>query len=343
MSTGSTLDSYLISAVSGLTIGSVGAILESALALPLLYKHFFGRDRIRLSELSFDEKAIPISGFMFYFWGLLLSLSVIFEWIYRITSSEYTPLTSVSLIDLDRNLLRVRITTLSFFGFAYISLYLFLVCRLYSTFKQSVYEIKSLVIKIYIGILLFSFSISTISMVLIVFGFDRFTMFSVTAAMGFLQFFAIIHLLYSFNRGLFLIVLQQRHSFINEKIKFSDTQKMMMATARKHTLIGVSAILLGLIAIMTIVLAMVIDREPYHPATSYPNSKAYYAVFDGIIACTSNLMSLTLFLGFSVNQTIYTKICSSCDRQCDSLCEKIVLSAFYGNKKHVQIEDDFCV
>ena len=114
-----------------------------------------------------------------------------------------------------------------------------------------------------------------------------------------------------------------------------------MATARKDTLLSVIAIVVGLIAAVTYVAAIAISREPYHPATSYPNSKGYYAVFDGIIACALSLTSLIIFLGFSVNQARYNRLCSSCDRKCDSLCEKLVLSAFYGNKKHIQIEDEF--
>ena len=226
-----------------------------------------------------------------------------------------------------------RIAHLTFFGFAYISLYIFLVCRLYSTFKDSVFEIKSVVIKIYIGILMFSVSVGTVSLVLIVFGFDSFILFLLTTALTFLQFCAIIHLLYSFNRGLFLWVLQERHLMINEKIRFSNAQKVMMATARKHTLIGVSAILFGITAIMTSAFATIIDKEPFHQASSYPNSKAYYAVFDGIIACALNLMSFILFLGFSVNQAWYTRLCGSCDKRCDSLCEKLVLSTFYDQKQ----------
>ena len=177
MSTDSTLDSYLISAVSGLTIGSYGVIVEFALGLSLLCKHFFGRDKIRLSELSFDEKALPISGLMIYFWGFLMSLAIVGDWIYRISFDEYTPLTSQNPLDINRKLLRLRIAHLSCFTFGYISLYLFLVCRLYTTFKQSIYEIRPFVIKIYIGILILSVSVSTTSLVLMVFGFDRFTMF----------------------------------------------------------------------------------------------------------------------------------------------------------------------
>ena len=335
----STLDAtYLISTVSGLIIGCCSFILQLSLALSLLYKHPFCRNKNKLSKLPFDEQALPISGFTIYVGGFLISLNIVITWIYRISFDEYTPIAIQRPSDIDRQLIKLRIGFMLFYGFTLISLYLFLVCRLYSTFKDTVFEIKAFTIKIYIGILMSSVGLSAIVLILGGFDFDRFIMFLLTAAASFLQLCAIIHLLYSFIRGLFLIVLQQRHSFINEKIELSETQKKMMATARKHTLIGVIAIVLGLMAAVTYVVAIVIDREAYVPASSYPNWKAYDAVFDGIIVCTLNLMNFTLFLGFTVNQAMYTMLCSSCDKKCDALCEKLVLSTFY-DQKHTQSDD----
>ena len=320
------MSSFLVSTISGLILGSSVFIWQLSIALLLIKKLFFGRRRkIKLSDLSFDEKAVQFTAITVCFFFALSGFTIATVYIYKLRTDM-----SVYAMD-DQNVLLLRFVFTSFNTLAFDSMYFFLICKVYSAFKGSAYAIKKCVIAIHSAICLTATLTVMVSFAMAIFNYDKYALKLPVALCLLLPFSAFFHLFYTFNHGLFHIVLQQRQQ---QSLKHDR----IMAAARKHTIIGISVMLMGFLGFATYIIALVIEGGDYFLLSVYPNSKAYKIVFDIMIVPALNLTSFVLFLGFAVNQALYKGLCNLCDATIASLCETLVQSQL--NKKGQPIAGD---
>lgn len=136
------------------------------------------------------------------------------------------------------------------------------------------------------------------------------------------------HLLYIFNHNLFLLVLSQRQTIINEQdIELNHRQIHLLSTIRKHT------ILAGLI-IMSEVLYLIISISGI---ISYSGHYIWWYLHGICLLIFVNAPAISIYLGFSANQGIYRKLCGVCDDKCKAFCLR--LTARRLNKQGIVIDD----
>ena len=313
------MSSFLISAVSGLILGLMLFIFPCALGIMLVHKLFFGKDKVELSELSLDERALQISGTVSFLFSALSGLMILIVHIYKF-QLDTTSHTDYA----DATVSALRSAYLLFNAFGFIATYFFLVCRLYATFKGSIYSINTTTISIHIGIGILTVFIGLMSFVLVMVNVNRFIINLLFAACGLLPICTLIQLIYAFNHRLFQIVYQQRQILATKKLP--ETQIKLMGTVRRHTIIGVIIILLSFLLLVIYFIAILVTNGEYAIVSSYPNAEAYRLIFDVFNVLAFSLGALAIYLGFTVNHKLYAKLCSACDRKCGCLCEQLVQS-----------------
>ena len=154
-----------------------------------------------------------------------------------------------------------------------------------------------------------------------------------------------IHLIYQFNHNLFKLALDERQaSNINDNENddddhndiLSENQKKILEMARKHTVLGGLTIFVLLMAFFEFLIAINVyaqTKNATDPRISYPNylligtylnSTWYLCLFDITHIISFNIVSLSIYLGFSVNKKYYICICKPLDIGCKKLCESLV-------------------
>eukprot|EP01083_Nonionella_stella_P080716 221907_1 len=127
--------------------------------------------------------------------------------------------------------------------------------------------------------------------------------------MSLLIFAGLIHLVYSFNRRLFLLVLEERkETIIKHELKVLDS-------VAKHTLLlSVQLITMLILAIMFAGLSLVKDM-----------SDVGYIVYDWMCTVAIIVLGLCIYLGFSfkTNNKLYKCLCNKCHLKCLTQCTRM--------------------
>ena len=248
----------------------------------------------------------------------------------------------------------------SFAGIAIISVYIFLIARLYETFLGTVYQIKRCTI--YIHLIIASLAFLSMISVSIVGQFEDSGYSYINLIVAILLFcMGLGHLMYVFNHSLFLQVLSdrlERRKFRSHRsqsqsatkkvvvmAKLDDTkentitpeavspsnnnpthekeysvelhhlQLELLGTVRKHTLLSIMIVVSFGIATVTPWLYIFCDTESCYGS--------FWSLWYPLHAIFINISGLCIYLGFTVNKTIYQRLCIICDSQCESLCKKL--------------------
>lgn len=202
-----------------------------------------------------------------------------------------------------------------FFVFTSCLTYLSLVYRIYETFDDTIYQINTLVI--YIHIILVMICPILLILNLSIPSLNEYIMYMIYY---FVFLFGATHLIYLFNRKLFLLVLQQRMTIVTEDIELSDMQLNMLVTLRKHTLLGCLMILFTLSLLLNGIMAKEFILKHLEHNGGSPGAWKWFIVSFWCWTICSNSITLCIYLGFTVNKKWYHCICIIGDRICERLC-----------------------
>ena len=214
-----------------------------------------------------------------------------------------------------------------------LSMYLHILLRLISTFKDSKYAISKQIIYIYIIIPLFNVFMSIISLILYRNLVISFTISQILQILSCLpSLFCGCHLIYQFNTKLFKLVLEREKelssSSCGDEYIFNDEQIHKLSIATKHTILGnfiaISSLLftfywISIICIATFFGANILNLW-------------FRAMVDLIRVFVTCLISFPLFLAFTVNKKYYLCCCGYCDNK---------LKKIYGNMAMRKLKDKY--
>ena len=202
------------------------------------------------------------------------------------------------------------------------SIYIFLLLRIRNTFKETIFEIKSRII--YLHIINITFIYISFCIIYFVLNDSRNAVRTGMILHSFLFLLltiGYIHLLYTFNHNLFLLVLSQRQERANpqKNIELNDIQHELLTTIRKHS------ILAGfMISISFVFLIMIFVTSSHNGYKSENNLIFVESLWVLTLFIFMNTGPLCIYLGFGMNQDLYTKLCGLCDKKCKNICISMV-------------------
>ena len=190
------------------------------------------------------------------------------------------------------------------------SVYTMLLLRLYYTFRDSIYRVKSheffihaIIIVITLAIMISLPFLSAVAMNYCV------ALWIILLTMGY------VHLLYEFNHNLFLLILSRRKSAVpnipavrkesGESVELDIRQLDLLSTMRKHSILGCFMVLTNLSFVMTLAFGTFIY-------STVESDVAFLVFLHTFIASGP----LCIYLGFKQNADLYEKCCNLCDRKC---------------------------
>ena len=327
------MSSFLFSVVSSLILASTMSVFQISIQISLIKKLFCGINKGRFFKLTPYQKAVHVSAIGYGFLGFDALCLVILRVHDLAINSVANYYSDIHII--------VHSLYMMLAGCAFISHYIFGVSRLYVTFEDSSYKIKTITMYIHFGTLIF-ICISSLSMVIMaklqIFDTAQIlnTLFGVVVALALL---AQIHLIYAFNYRLFRMALDKRQATSpndSDKIGLTQAQRNILSVVRKHTLLGVLLILIMFVGIIAYIAAVNIysksenarderiSYQNYLVMGTYLNSTWYIVFFDIINVIAFNTVTLCVYLGFSVNKSYYKFLCKSLDTCCKHFCESCV-------------------
>lgn len=206
-----------------------------------------------------------------------------------------------------------------------LSMYVFLIVKLYMTFKESVFAIKPIVIKLHcvaIITIFINMIISSVCLGLKPLSYSN----NIVAVLScfiilVIKMSAYIHLLYAFNHSLFLLVLAQtQRANINEShqkfYKLDDAQIDLLSVVRKHTILATFLIIADIKFLILFGIMYIFTFNP-----SYDRSfEIFVSVWFLLFLIAMNASAWVIYLGFKMNQYSYNKLCGICDRMCKRKC-----------------------
>eukprot|EP01084_Bolivina_argentea_P181254 313063_1 len=187
-----------------------------------------------------------------------------------------------------------------FFNFCYTlswsSFYTFMLLRIKYTFMDSVYAMSNTILYIHLIIAIFAPTVILIA----IFSLKAFVICSII----FISITVIgsIHLIYKFNYNLWLLILSQNDSDNTAKDQLNSAQTSMIKTVVKHSILGAMILISLSLCAFTVTFGPLIEMFALRVFTVYIG-----ALF--IMNC-----GLALYLGFTVNNGVYLKLCSTCDK-----------------------------
>lgn len=187
-------------------------------------------------------------------------------------------------------------------------IYSFLLFRIYYTFKQSIYEMQRFIIYLHT----INIALIFLSLILTIFSGYALLLWIILLTIGY------IHLLYLFNDNLFVLMLSQKDTMLNEykTSELSERQINILSTIRKHTILGVFIVVSNLLLIGVYLLLFVIPMMTLTDTMTY----VVLCIVNFIAYIFITVAPLCIYLGFQKNQKLYLKICGVCDGKCKDLC-----------------------
>lgn len=200
---------------------------------------------------------------------------------------------------------------LSFFLTTY-CIYFILVLRVYYTFQNSIYEFERY--KIYVHAANCAVMV-ILNIILLIFvqsisGYYIFVLWIILLTIGY------VHLLYVFNHNLFLLVLTQRQTIVNNKQELNERQIKLLTTIRKHTILGSYIVFVNVMFGLFIIMISSIAQNKV-------NEVGFVLIYFGFVICWFSFLlvgPLCIYLGYGQNQELYMKCCRLCDNKCKNIC-----------------------
>ena len=201
------------------------------------------------------------------------------------------------------------------------SIYTILLLRLYHTFQESIYQISTR--QLYMHVINVSITIITFIMSFYPFTPHKALIKEILVIWVILLTMGYIHLLYTFNRNLFLLVLSQRKSVVMsskqntdhddtkiEPVELNERQINMLSTIRKHTILGSFMVFSNLCFASFLIFF-------YESVFVNPIASFFFMVIVHIFVITG---PLCIYMGFEKNKDFYHKCCNLFDKTCTNIC-----------------------
>eukprot|EP01084_Bolivina_argentea_P111783 199387_1 len=229
-------------------------------------------------------------------------------------------LNTISIIT-DKQILRIIFFMLLNVGFT--SLYILIFVRMYLSFKGSVYEVSRTIFYVHciwatVSELLFLCQAFLDFMD--IYPWD--TIFLGIATLCYML--GLLHVLYCFNRQLFLFILLVSDDKANSDVAEAITEFIQIIV--KQTLIG--SIMVGSMVLYVLCLLFI--------TTFDPNKKYYFLVeirtwFVTPVVC---VISFCIYLSFPNTKSAYGQCCNVCHKKCEALCNYTV-SKYISQRKNI--------
>ena len=135
-----------------------------------------------------------------------------------------------------------------------------------------------------------------------------------------------VHLLYTFNHNLFLLVVSQRRTIVcgdnTGSIELNMKQIRLLSTIRKHTILGFFLICGSLCYAFLAGIHIWVETTQGFNISIFIVRWILFHIF---------LISgpLSIYLGFKQNKDLYGKCCILCDRKCEHICIKLAEKRLY--------------
>ena len=204
------------------------------------------------------------------------------------------------------------------------SIYTILLQRLYYTFEESVYEIKTRQLSIHIINIVITLSLFVASTFIdVVAEAYNITIYKHTNKVllviwVLLLIMGYIHLLYTFNHNLFLLVLSQRQTIFCKQsaktVKLSMRQIIMLSTIRKHTILGCFMIISNLGFLICTSAGIPIKETTSDISLVFQKLTLNIFIISGPLA---------IYMGFTQNEDLYGFCCKLCDKTCKNICRRL--------------------
>ena len=243
----------------------------------------------------------------------------------------------------DSNFVRIRFQIFFFMSLlgGTLSVYGFLLYRIKNTFNGTVYQIKSYALCLhYINMLFIMITFSVTYWPVIA---NPDLLFCMHLIYFILCMIGYLHLLYVFNHNLFLLVLSRsdaRDSVVNNEIEWSHGQIRLLTTIRKHTIL---ACVILISSLFSVIIFTVVFHHEFGPRenVSETHMTVIWSLWIIALFVLLNTGPLCIYLGFSVNNRLYQKICNVCDGKCRIVCMHLAENTLVKNNKanYVQMND----
>ena len=293
------------------------------LGISLSYQLLIGSSRLKWTTLSLEERAVQISAISVYIFGVLFAAQIIAQNIYQIITDSMWSQQLISWYTLT--------TTLQL---SFRSVHLFLILRLHTVFKDSIFALRPAVYRMHL--IAFVFIMATRFVVhpflAMMYGSNSLSATALWTITAPIAGAAWVHLMYAFSHKLFQLVVTERQSVVersaSDKVDLSRQQQVILGTVRKHSLLGAVSILVAVFYALLYAAVSVRTRERFVDlyTDGDPMMQRFVVSFNIIILIALSILGVVLYLGFAANSAMYWKCCGCCDAQCQVICDRMATS-----------------
>jgi len=204
------------------------------------------------------------------------------------------------------------------------SLYAFMAFRVHQTFCETIYRVPDCIFFVH-GVNIAFVSVGTFFFATILLNDELPSWIKIAFIVLILVPFVVglAHLIYMFNARLFaLFILKLKVTDSASTDPLSASQRRLLSTVRKHTVLGSLIVIAQVVTMVHAVLLYgVIDL---YSVTGYVS---YWIICNLCIV----IETVSLFAGFADNGRVYRRFCRCCDRGCDRICIDCVTEREAGN------------
>lgn len=227
--------------------------------------------------------------------------------------------------------------------FLFTSVYIFLLIKIHHTFKDSAYSFTNMQFGFHAFLIFIIFTYCAINIInLLILRHDPNTIIIVFAALIItVLVIGNIHLLYTFNHNLFMLILSHRQTITSDinNIELSRQQMNLLNTIRKQSILG-SFIIIGLVVftiIVLIFLGFLKSAFSWDKVREDGGFAITYWILLTIKSIALNCAPLSIYLGFHSNNKWYLRLCGVCDENCKNNCVKMAERRMHD--KYVSLND----
>ena len=307
---------HVVSVVIDFILCSLLVILPGSVGIIHIKKKFGGKYKGMFNELETMDKLLVLSAIIGYGFLSITGIMVVCQGITYYSSGQNIDSTEHMIFNRAYN---------TFITLALLTNYYFVLIRVYTTFKESVYKVKIWIIYFNIIVMLIVVILGISIQIMIennVYS-EKFgnILFGI---MLFLGIFSLTHAIYAFNSRLFKICVSHQRS-ISLTGQLSNTQLRILSVVRKHTILGASVIIFGIIGALDYIVANIVTNGEYNTLSIYlyDEGQDWIIIFDIIFVFMVLLAMYCIYLSFTENRNGYHYFCKYCDSRCRSICERV--------------------
>lgn len=211
------------------------------------------------------------------------------------------------------------------------SSYIFILLQLYYSFRSSMYRMNKSVFYLHGILCTFSEIFFAIWAIMDYQDIHPWKLYAVAIG-GFFWFMGILHLVYSFGRNLFLVILAQRRTITVShqlEIELSMQQLNILYMIVKHTVLSCFQMACYVLLCIIVIILAIIDHL----------NKAHHELYSIIrmwcLVLSIIIVSICIHLSFAINNSLYLKMCGKCDRLCKNTCQKLATNSLQRQNKNL--------